>query len=312
MGSSTNPVIGLDSVYIAQLTADEAGTTLPTYGTPIKLAGAVQASVANNGSVSVDWADNGPLFAMNNRGNIELTLELTNMSAATYALVLGNTRANGITIERPQDTAPFFAVGFRVWIGGTDDSGDKVYEYFWYPKGVFSVPDNGANSKTDSISFQHKTLKVTFVRTEYYASSSDPDGVLVTHGRSDENLTSAQISAWFDAPVLTTSANTSAVTVTAAESSGAIAMTFAKADSSSFSMSEDSVSLGSNVLIQVSGAEVAGTIAWTGQASTAPIATFTPTTAFSSGDVVLVTVTSGLKDVNGVSVTPYSTSITIA
>lgn len=312
MSTSSNPVIGLDNVVIAQLTADSAGTTAPTYDTPISLAGAVQASVANNGSVSTDWADNGPFFAMNNRGNIELTLELTNMAASTYALVLGNTRANGITIERPEDTAPFFALGFRVWIGGTDSSGDKIYEYFWYAKGVFSVPDSGANSKTDSISFQHKTLKVTFIKTQYYADADDPDGVLVTHGRSDEDLTSDQISTWFDAPVLTTDANTSAVTVTAAESSGDIAFTFVKSDSSTFYMSEDSASLGSNILIQLEGEEVAGTLAWTGQGTASVVATFTPTTAFTSADVVIASVTSGLKDVNGVSVTPYSTSITIA
>ena len=62
-----NPVIGLDNVVIAELLSDDVNGV--TYDTPIALKGAVNASVNPNSDVAVDYADNGPFFVMNNRGN---------------------------------------------------------------------------------------------------------------------------------------------------------------------------------------------------------------------------------------------------
>ena len=139
-----NPVIGLDNVVIAQLLSDDENGV--TYDTPIALKGAVNASVNPNSDVAVDYADNGPFFVMNNRGNTELTLELTNIDPATKALMLGQKRSGGITVETPMDSSPYFAMGFRVWVGGTDENGNKIYEYMWLAKGKFSVPESGAET----------------------------------------------------------------------------------------------------------------------------------------------------------------------
>ena len=114
-GNAENPKIGLDNVVIAKLLTDD-GSSLPVYDTPIPLKGAVTASVNPNSSVETDYADNGAFFVTGNRANTEMTLELTNVAPATLALMLGQTRANGITQEKPLDQAPYFALGFRVWI----------------------------------------------------------------------------------------------------------------------------------------------------------------------------------------------------
>ena len=112
-GNAENPKIGLSNVVVAPLIEDD-GINPPSYGAVIPLRGAVQASVNPNSSVETDYADNGAFFVTNNRGNTEMTLELTNADPNTLALMLGQERVNGITVEKPLDQSKYFALGFQV------------------------------------------------------------------------------------------------------------------------------------------------------------------------------------------------------
>lgn len=306
-GSAENPKIGLDNVVIAKLLSDD-GVNVPVYDTPIPLRGAVTASVNPNSSVETDYADNGAFFVTGNRANTEMTLELTNVDPATLALMLGQRRANGITVETPLDQAPYFALGFRVWIGGTDDAGNKIFQYVWYTKGKFSVPESGGNTKAESIEFQHISLTAQFVPTLYKADGNS--GTVCTHCRSDIDTSSAVIAAWFNAPIFDVAVDTSKLTVAIAEGTtpGTIAITGTKASGADCVFAAASVILGSTLIVTDSnGALVPGSVAVEDDKIT-----FTPTVAFASSDVITVTVTSGIKDVNGVSATPATESVTIA
>lgn len=205
-GTMENPMIGLDNVVIAKLLTDVGGTTEPTYGTVKPLRGAVQVSVNPNSSVETDYADNGAFFVADNRANIEMNLELTNVDPTVLAEMLGQKISNGVVVEGSQDQAPYFALGFRVWIGGTDADGNKIYENFWYAKGKFSVPEAGGTTKQESIDFQHKSLTAQFVSTAY--SPDGKGGVFCTHARTDNAPSGKEedyaefIEDWFEAPVL--------------------------------------------------------------------------------------------------------------
>ena len=306
-GSAENPKIGLDNVVIAKLLSDD-GVNVPVYDTPIPLPGLVTANVNPNSSVETDYADNGAFFVTGNRANTEMTLELTNIDPATLALMLGQRRANGITVETPLDQAPYFALGFRVWIGGTDADGNKIFQYVWYTKGKFSVPESGGNTKAESIEFQHISLTAQFVPTLYKADGNS--GTVCTHCRSDIDTSSAVIAAWFNAPIFDVSVDASKLTVAIAEGTtpGTIAITGTKASGADCVFAAASVILGSTLIVTDSnGALVPGSVAVEDDEIT-----FTPTVAFASSDVVTVTVTSGIKDVNGVSATPTTESVTIA
>lgn len=303
MSTASNPRIGLDNVVIAKLTSDS--DTGVVYDTPIAIKGAVQASVNPNSDVAVDYADNTAFFVTNNRANTEISLEFTNIDPATLALMLGQSRVNGITVETPQDQAPYFALGFRVWIGGLDADGNKIYQLFWYAKGKFSVPESGGDTKKESMDFQHTSLTAQFVSTQY-SPNGDGVGVLCTHCRTDIDTASATASAWFNQPVLTASASLSAVTVAIAESDGSIVITGTKGSGESFNFAADSIVLGETLIVLDSDGEaVAGTVT-VGSAGTAPTITFTPTETTTFG---IVTVTSGVKDIYGVGVTPKSVSL---
>lgn len=302
-GTNENPVIGLDNVVIAPLTSDD-GTSAPSYGSVIALNGAVQATVNPNSSVETDYADNGAFFVTGNRGVTEMTLELTNVAPDTLATMLGQTRANGITIETPLDQAPYFALGFRVWIGGTDSDGKKIFEYFWYAKGKFSVPESGANTKGENIDFQHKTLNAQFVPTLYKPDGNS--GCICTHARSDVDTASSVISTWFNAPVVSTSADTTALTVAIAQgaNTSTITITGSKA-SGSEPVIASATATADNIIITSGGDVVDGSFAVADN-----VVTFTSDDAM-SGDVI-VTVTSGLKDTSGVGATPTSETVSIA
>ncbi|MCQ2589295.1 MAG: hypothetical protein MJ179_02620 [Treponema sp.] len=302
MRTAENPMIGLDNVVIAKLLNDDVGGVV--YDTPIALKGGVQASVNPNSSVETDYADNGAFFVADNRSNTEINLELTNVDPAVQALMLGQKRENGITVEGNQDQAPYFALGFRVWIGGTDENGEKIYELFWYAKGKFSVPESGGSTKQESISFQHKTLVAQFVSTIWQPEGKG--GVFCTHLRTDYDADPATVASWFDAPVLNTDVDKSAVTVAIAKSGTKINVTGTKANSGTMKFALATVRYGDNITVTKAGALVEGSIGLNADGSAL---VFTPSASL-SGEVV-VTVTSGVKDVNGVGVTPTSASITM-
>lgn len=302
-GTAENPKIGLDNVYIARLISDD-GVNAPVYDTPIALRGAVQASVNPNSSVETDYADNGAFFVTNNRANTEMTLELTNCDPSTLALMLGQTRANGITIETPLDQSAYFALMFRVWIGGTDENGNKIYQLFCYAKGKFSVPEAGGTTKGESIDFQHLTLNAQFVQTLYQPDGNS--GVICTHARTDMDTSSTVINAWFNAPVITTSVNKGAVSVAVAQGSTTSLIVITGTKTGGDCEFASSTVNANNIIVTSSGTVVEGTFALTDEDEI----TFTSAEAM-SGDI-LVTVTSGVKDVNGVGVTPTTASVTIA
>lgn len=298
-----NPVIGLDNVVIAELLSDDVNGV--TYDTPIALKGAVNASVNPNSDVAVDYADNGPFFVMNNRGNTELTLELTNVDPAVQAKMLGQKRSGGITVETPMDSAPYFAMGFRVWVGGTDENGNKIYEYMWLAKGKFSVPESGAETKKESVSFQHKNMTAQFVATIFVPNGQD-SGTICTHCRSDVDTSSAVIANWFNAPVVSVASQANTITVTsAAQASDKLTITFAATTATT--IAEATANANNITVLNGDGEVIDGTFAIGVSGNVAPTVVFT--LADDTESVATVVIGAGVKDIYNVAVTPKVVTI---
>ena len=293
-----NPVIGLDNVVIAELLSDDENGV--TYDTPIALKGAVNASVNPNSDVAVDYADNGPFFVMNNRGNTELSLELTNVDPAVLAKMLGQKRSGGITVETPMDSSPYFAMGFRVWVGGTDENGNKIYEYMWLAKGKFSVPESGAETKKESVSFQHKNMTAQFVATLFVPNGQD-SGTICTHCRSDVDTSSTVIANWFNAPVVSVASQSNTITVTsAAQANGKLTITFAATTATTIA---DATANANNITVLNGDGEVVdGSFAIGVRGNVAPTVVFT--LADNTETVATVVIGAGVKDIYNVAVTP--------
>jgi phi13 family phage major tail protein len=302
------PRIGLDKVYVAELNAstDVLGGT-PTWGTPVLLAGGSVKMTGNpNGNLITDWGDNGPFFVTNSRGNLQATLEVQDIDPAVLALLLGQTRANGITQEGALDQSPYYAMGFRVWIGGTDGSGNKIYQYYWYAKGKFAIPQQGAETKKATISPQHVTLSAEFVKL-------NANDVLCTSVRTNaSDVAAATITNWFSGVVYAASQSSTAVTVgtiTGSSSGKTITIPFAKSGET-FSMAPIDAS-DITVSVVSTGLLLAGTSTFAYS-----VAGVAPTITISNTNIAavsyLVSVTSDVQDSNGVHVTPKSALVTPA
>jgi len=295
------PKIGLDHVVVAEVLADDANGV--TYGSVIPLKGAVNATVNPNSSVSTDYADNGAFFVVNDRGNTELALELIDCDVDVLAQLLGQQKSNGVTIETSMDQSPAFAFGFRVWIGGKDSNGNNRYEYRWYAKGKFSVPEAGGSTKQESIEFGHLNMTAQFVQTQFIPAGQE-SGTICTKIRTDDPTVSSAIkSAWFNAPVISVTTDTSELTATAAYANSKVTITGAKESGASFVFAPASAILGDTIVItDSSGDPVKGTFAVSATASAAPTIVFTP--AADEETPAAIAITSGLKDSFGVGCTP--------
>lgn len=296
------PKIGLSGLVLAEVLSDDENGIV--YGTPFSIPGAVVATINPNSSVESDYADNGAFFAQNNRGNTELSLEMIDITPENEAKMLGQRRVNGVTVETDLDQSPYFAFGGKVLLAGSDENGDAVYEYLWYAKGKFSVPESGGETKRDTITFGHKNLTAQFVKTQF-VPDGQKSGTIGAHCRTDDPAVPANLIAnWFDAPVVSVSQSTSSVTVVASTSDGKLILTGSKGSAESFTFAQATAKLGETIIVtDASGELVDGTLTFGGTA-TAPTITFTPgddENAFTS-----VTVTSGLKDNNNIGVTPMT------
>lgn len=300
--NNERPKIGLDNLVLARVISDDENGIV--YDTPFRIPGAVVATVNPNSTVESDYADNGAFFAQNNRGNTELSLEMIDISPENEAIMLGQRRVNGVTIETDLDQSPYFAFGARILLAGSDENGDAVFEYLWYAKGKFSVPESGGETKRDSLTFGHKNLTAQFVKTQY-VPDGQKSGTIGAKCRTDDPAVPASVKEhWFDAPVVSTSQSTSAVTVTAAVSDGKLVLTGSKGSSENFTFARETAKLGETIIVtDASGELVAGSLSFGGTAI-APTITFTK--AETANAFTAVTVTSGLKDNNGVGVTPMT------
>ena len=237
--------------------------------------------------------------------NTELTLELTNIDPATKALMLGQKRQGGITVETPMDSSPYFAMGFRVWVGGTDENGNKIYEYMWLAKGKFSVPESGAETKKESVSFQHANMTAQFVATIFVPAGQD-SGTICTHCRSDVDTSSTVIANWFNAPVVSVASQANTITVTsAAQSNDKVTITFAATTATT--IAEATANANNITVLDSNGDVVDGTFAIGVSGNVAPTVVFT--LADDTDTVATVVVGAGVKDVYNVSVTPKVVTI---
>lgn len=296
------PKIGLDNVVIAEVLSDDENGIV--YGEVIPLKGAVNASVNPNSSVETDYADNGAFFATGNRGNTELSLEMIDVDPSVLAKMLGQKKTAGVVAETAMDQAPYMAMGFRVWIAGTDENGENRYELRWYSKGKFSVPEAGGSTKAENIEFGHINMTAQFVSPTFVPDGM-PSGIIGTHCRTDDpDVPEATKSNWFNAPVTSLTLDTSKLTVTASLSNGKVVLTGSKVSGGSFNFAPASAKVGDTIIVtDASGELIAGTFTFS-DAGTAPTITFTPDDG--EGSPASVTVTSGLKDTFGVGATPMT------
>jgi phi13 family phage major tail protein len=195
MGINRNPgedksVIGLDSVYVAQLSEDSS--TAYAAGTPEILAPAAELSMKPVASQETQYADNQPFEVFSSQAETDMELTLTGVPSEMLAKLTGGVfdPTTG-TVDDNAGVPGYFAVGFRSL------KSNGKYRYFWLQKVQFSPPEEGATTKADkatpkTIKLVAKAIKTTHKWTLHDGSV---DGVKRRYG--DEDTDNFSATGWF-------------------------------------------------------------------------------------------------------------------
>lgn len=300
MAYAARPVIGAKDLVYALLseTSDVVGGT-PTYGTVKSLAGLGKISMNPNGNAAVLYGDDQPLHVADSVGKIDLSFDLADIDPAAYAEILGHTYGAGGVLEKSTDQSPYVAIGFK-----RTHTGSSVETYYWLYKVKFLKPDNSAETKKESISFQSIALKAIAVPL---ISS----GVWRLWIRTDDaNASAATLAAFFSTVVLSASIDTGALTLTSGAgvaSSKTMVLTFAKAGGGTTQIANASA-LNIWAILDSDKSLLVPVSFTAGAASTTPTVTIVFSSLTTAAHTVFVS--GDLKDLNGVACVAKAIAVT--
>lgn len=182
--------IGLDSLYIAEVTQDDA--TGYVADTPEYLAPAAEASQTPATNAETQYADDQPYDAYSYEGETVIEMAVTGLPPEMLAKLLGRVfdATTGRVYDNPKATPPYIALSFRSL------KSNGSYRYYQYLKGRFSAPTEEGTTKTDSPDPKTTTLQFTAIPTVYqFDVGSFNDNVKRVFG--DEDTDSFSATGWF-------------------------------------------------------------------------------------------------------------------
>lgn len=156
------PQVGLDSLYAALVTKDDA--TGYTAETPEYFAPAVNASAEPTTGLETFYADNKAFVVLTSEGETKITLDTSNIPIAILAKYLG--KKFDVTTGRMYDEGggavpPDAALSFR------SEKANGKNRYFQYLKGKFSVPKDESATIRDTKEPKPNQIVFTAVNTVY-------------------------------------------------------------------------------------------------------------------------------------------------
>ncbi|MCY9198930.1 phage tail protein [Bacillus atrophaeus] len=152
--------VGLKNIHFAPITAETDKSV--TYGTPVKIGNAIEASISPSTNSETLYAEDGPSEVETAQGATEVEIGTDQLTTKAQALLLGHTiNADGVLEKRDTDKAPYGALLFE-----SATTGGKTKLYALY-KGKFMPQEESFATKTDSPEFQTDTISGTFVRRDH-------------------------------------------------------------------------------------------------------------------------------------------------
>lgn len=299
MALAARPRIGLSSVVYALMT-DEVNET---YGTIYPLAHAMDLTYDPASSLASLFTDDGLGFVAETTGEQTIGLGNADILPADYARLLGNTYANGGVAYNTLDQSPYVALGYKTLRTGKDGS-NLVYDYTWLYKCKFKKPSFDAKTKGNAIEYQ--TIKL-----EGLVAKLANNDYMFKVRTDDATLPAATLAGFFSTVTLPTTSLTAVTVGVIAGASGAKTITIPFAKSGETFLMQDGSDAQITVSVVSTGALLAGTNTFTKS-----VAGVAPTIIIANTSIAavayLVSVTSNVKDTNGISVTPKSQLVTPA
>jgi phi13 family phage major tail protein len=196
MTTNNKSFVGVDNIYYALVTQDDANGYVA--GTPAPLAPAMTITQTPKTNSKVQYADNQPFDSMVSEGETEMDVEITGIMLDALATVLG--KPYDLTNGQMSDnggTPPDIALGFRA--KRRPINGVTHYRYYWFLKGTFQTPVEEQSTETDTPDPKSTKMKFVAIRTihQFALPGSITDSVKRQVGdTSDPAFTTA--STWFN------------------------------------------------------------------------------------------------------------------
>ena len=182
-------VIGLDQIYVAEVTADSSSAY--TAGTPEILAPAAEISMKPVASQETQYADDQPFDVFASEAETDMEITLTGVPSEMLAKLLGSVfnAASGRVYDNA-GVPPYMALGFRAM------KSNGKYRYFWFQKVQFSPPEEGAVTKADKATPKTVKLICKAIKTIYkWNLGTKTDSIKRIYG--DEDTTNFSAATWF-------------------------------------------------------------------------------------------------------------------
>jgi len=182
--------IGLDSLYIAEVTVDTAAAY--TADTPEWLAPAAEAIQEPSVSTETQFADDSAYDVISSQGETVINLTVTGIPGEMMAKITGETfdAASGRVFDTGGAEPPYFALMFR------SKKSNGSYRYYSYLKGRFDVPAEETATETDKPAPKTVKLKFHAIKTIHvFDIGSEDQSVKRVYG--DEDTTSFSGATWF-------------------------------------------------------------------------------------------------------------------
>ncbi len=182
-------LIGLDSLFYSKITESLSGDEI--YGTPVKLAKAIEAEVSIELNEAILYADDGTDTVIKEFKSGTITLGINDIGPqAARDLTGAAVDANGVLVSAGEDEPTPVAIGFRA------KTAKGGYRYFWIYRVLFGIPGTSLKTKGDSIEFQTPSIEGTISRRNKLDSQNKhPWKAEITDG--DEGVSQTVISNWF-------------------------------------------------------------------------------------------------------------------
>lgn len=182
-------LIGLDSLFYSKITESLSGDEI--YGTPVKLAKAIEAEVSIELNEAILYADDGTDTVIKEFKSGTITLGVNDIGKqAARDLTGAALDANGVLVSAGEDEPSPVAIGFRA------KTAKGRYRYFWIYRVLFGIPGTTLKTKGDSIEFQTPSIEGTISRrNKPDEQNKHPWKAEVTDG--EEGVASITISNWF-------------------------------------------------------------------------------------------------------------------
>lgn len=187
--SEYKSVVGLDSLYIAEVTVDTS--TAYTADTPEYFAPAAEASVERESAMEIQRADDSDFDILSSKGKIKVSMKVTGVPMEMLAKINGDRfdSASG-RIFLTNGEPPFIALSFR------SKKSNGSYVYIQYLKGKFSMPKTAYATLGETPEPKQVELEFNAIDTTYEFDTGDQDeklkGLML-----DEDTTNASSTSFF-------------------------------------------------------------------------------------------------------------------